>query len=189
MADFLEQSLEMLTVFYRNLPPRQRSIEATMEWSFNFVTERKRLVLISLCVFRGVFFCRRCSRITSGYSGRNGAFSSSFPSRPLSGASPDNHRHPAILLANSVRKFCENRAQERGLSSDFDDRHIRWFAEFVEHQSKRVHSADQLQALLALATEWPHIQKAFRGSVASARWPRVAFLARSLLDVLDIRGL
>jgi predicted ATPase/Tfp pilus assembly protein PilF len=189
IAASLEDSLEMLTATYRNLPPRQRSLSATVEWSFNLLTDREKNFLISLSVFRGGFSAAAALALNPGLSERGGhAMLHSLADRSLVRRQITNGTGRYSLL-EPVRKFCDRRTQEDVFFRDLAERHSRWFAEFAGTESGRLHSRDQLQALSALVTEWPNIQKAFEFSVASGAWGRAAALARHLRDVLDIRGL
>ena len=51
----LDQRLTMLWLGQRSAPPRQRSLQATLDWSFGLLSGAERLVLRRLAVFAGSF--------------------------------------------------------------------------------------------------------------------------------------
>jgi predicted ATPase/DNA-binding winged helix-turn-helix (wHTH) protein len=54
-AALLDQRLTLLWLGSRDAPPRQKTLQATMDWSFGLLTELERLVLRRLAVFIGHF--------------------------------------------------------------------------------------------------------------------------------------
>jgi predicted ATPase/DNA-binding winged helix-turn-helix (wHTH) protein len=51
----LDQRLTMFWLGQRSAPPRQRTLQATLDWSFGLLTEPERRVLRRLAVFAGTF--------------------------------------------------------------------------------------------------------------------------------------
>jgi predicted ATPase/DNA-binding winged helix-turn-helix (wHTH) protein len=54
-AALLDQRLTLLWLGSRTAPPRQKTLQATLDWSFGLLTELERLVLRRLAVFVGHF--------------------------------------------------------------------------------------------------------------------------------------
>ena len=54
-AALLDQRLTLLWVGSRTAPPRQKTLQATLDWSFGLLTEPERVVLRRLAVFVGHF--------------------------------------------------------------------------------------------------------------------------------------
>ena len=54
-ATLLEQHLALLWQGQRTAPPRQKTLQATLDWSFGLLSEPERLVLRRLAVFAGDF--------------------------------------------------------------------------------------------------------------------------------------
>jgi predicted ATPase len=53
LANRLEESLDALPSGPRDLPSRQRTLRATLEWSYNLLTENEKILFARLSVFRG----------------------------------------------------------------------------------------------------------------------------------------
>lgn len=54
-AALLDQRLTLLWLGSRTAPPRQKTLQATLDWSFGLLTELERVVLRRLAVFVGLF--------------------------------------------------------------------------------------------------------------------------------------
>jgi predicted ATPase/DNA-binding winged helix-turn-helix (wHTH) protein len=54
-AALLDQRLTLLWVGPRSAPPRQRTLQATLDWSYKLLSEVERVVLCRLAVFAGIF--------------------------------------------------------------------------------------------------------------------------------------
>jgi predicted ATPase/DNA-binding winged helix-turn-helix (wHTH) protein len=54
-ADLLDQRLTLLWLGSRTAPPRQKTLQATLDWSFGLLTGQERVVLRMLAVFVGHF--------------------------------------------------------------------------------------------------------------------------------------
>ena len=54
-AALLEQRLTILGSGLRNAPPRQRTLQATLDWSYRLLSEVERAVLRRLAIFVGIF--------------------------------------------------------------------------------------------------------------------------------------
>lgn len=55
VATALSDSFSVLNKGRRTALPRQRTLEATLEWSYNLLSDREKSVLISLAIFAGSF--------------------------------------------------------------------------------------------------------------------------------------
>ncbi|HKG75794.1 MAG TPA: winged helix-turn-helix domain-containing protein [Aestuariivirgaceae bacterium] len=54
-AELLDQRLSLLWVGQRTAPPRQKTLRATLDWSYELLSESERLVLRRLAIFVGQF--------------------------------------------------------------------------------------------------------------------------------------
>ena len=62
----LDQRLTMLWLGQRSAPPRQRSLQATLDWSFGLLSGPERLVLRRLAVFAGGFSLEAALAVAAG---------------------------------------------------------------------------------------------------------------------------
>ncbi|KJC55807.1 transcriptional regulator [Bradyrhizobium sp. LTSPM299] len=65
-ATLLDQRLTLLWVGSRTAPPRQKTLQATLDWSFGLLTELERIVLRRLAVFVGHFTLDAALEVVTG---------------------------------------------------------------------------------------------------------------------------
>lgn len=65
-AALLDQSLPLSWPGQRNAPPRQRTLQATLDWSYGLLSEAERLVLRRLAVFVGPFTMEAALGVVTG---------------------------------------------------------------------------------------------------------------------------
>jgi predicted ATPase/DNA-binding winged helix-turn-helix (wHTH) protein len=65
-AALLDQRLSLLWQGQRTAPPRQKTLQATLDWSFGLLSERERVVLRRLAVFVGPFTIEAALSVVPG---------------------------------------------------------------------------------------------------------------------------
>ncbi|WP_225767592.1 winged helix-turn-helix domain-containing protein [Inquilinus sp. Marseille-Q2685] len=68
-AALLDQRLPLSWPGQRNAPPRQRTLQATLDWSYGLLSEAERLVLRRLAVFVGPFTIEAALGVATGGAG------------------------------------------------------------------------------------------------------------------------
>ena len=66
LARSLEQRVELLSAGDRTAPPRQRTLEAAIRWSYELLDEREQLLLLRLAAFRGSFTAEAAEAVAVG---------------------------------------------------------------------------------------------------------------------------
>ena len=153
IAERMDEKFEMLKSSRRDLSPRQRSLQATIDWSYDLLNDAERWAFAQLSVFRGGFFLDAAESILD---------LSMFPSAP-----------PAMDLIQGLREKSLLRALETPYETRFAMYQViheyatsRWseladdaarsatqqrLAEYYQHYAKkwdaRVHSNDAIEAL------------------------------------------
>jgi predicted ATPase/DNA-binding winged helix-turn-helix (wHTH) protein len=64
-ASLLDQRLTLLWLGKRTAPPRQKTLQATLDWSFGLLSDSERVVLRRLAVFVGHFTLETAGRVVS----------------------------------------------------------------------------------------------------------------------------
>jgi predicted ATPase len=154
----------------RDAAPRQRSLRATIEHSWNLLSGGEARALTKLAAFRGGFTWEGASRV----AGATIATLKSLRSRSLLSASADDRfdAHPLVteyarerLLAGSDRGAAALQA------------HAEYFLELVTGAEQELKSGDQAGALRRLDADLPNLHaalgwlvaRAHAGSLAAAR--------------------
>jgi predicted ATPase len=180
----LDDRLALLTSGPRDLPARQRSLRATLDWSWDVLDESERMLLGRLTVFEGGAsleavdaVCNRDRELGAGAQALLGSILDKA-SLLLCGAGLDGQ--PRFGLLDTIREF----AAERSAPAGVEDRHARYFLGYCEEAADlagREHRRDRLERL---ALERGNIRLAFErllraGAAEDALCVAVAF-ARAL---------
>jgi predicted ATPase len=191
----LDDRLALLTSGPRDLPPRQRSLRAALDWSWDVLDEPERTLLSRLTVFEGGASLEAAEAVCNP-AGELGAGVQAVltsildkASLVLTEAGPEGQ--PRLAMLDTIREF----AAERATVAEVESRHARYFLEYCEHDAdldEREHRGDRLERL---ALERGNIRLAFEellrsGAAEDALRVAVAF-ARALpwdAHTQEVRG-
>jgi predicted ATPase/DNA-binding SARP family transcriptional activator len=186
LLERLEHRLELLSGGPRDLPVRQRSLRATLEWSWEALEEPERQLLGRLTVFEGGASLEAAQAICDGElgSGLEALVSSLLDNSSLLRTDSGRDAQPRVGMLDTVREFAAERAAEREDLAALESRHARYFLGYCEHAADRAARTDQRQWLDRLAQERGNIRLAFErllhaGATEEALRVAIAF-ARAL---------
>jgi predicted ATPase/DNA-binding winged helix-turn-helix (wHTH) protein len=156
-ASLLDQRLALQWPGARTAPPRQRSLNATLDWSYSLLSETERAVLGCLAVFVGHFTLAAAQAVAGTAAPDPAAFLDSI----------ENLVAKSMLATHPVgarmryRLLDTTRAYLLGIGADPAARAAR-------------HAAFYLSWLEQIATAWPHLSDAgerasLRGDLGNAR--------------------
>ncbi len=203
LLERLERRLELLTGGARDLPARQRSLRATLEWSWEAVQEPEQELLGRLTVFEGGASLEAADAVCGELAGGlEELVSSLLDTSSLLRADSGHDGQPRLRMLDTVREFAAERAAEREDVPALEARHARYFLGYCENAADRAEGRDQREWLDRLAQERSNIrlaverllragetQEALRVAVAFARalpWDAHAYEVRGwLTQVLD----
>jgi predicted ATPase len=191
----LDDRLALLTSGPRDLPARQRSLRATLEWSWDVLDAPERALLGRLTVFEGGASLEAAEAVCNP-GGALGASVQALLTSILDQASlvqcdaaPGGQ--PRLWMLDTIREFAAGRTQ----LDESEDRHARWFLEYCEQAADVADRDHRRNRLERLALERGNIRSAFErllraGATEDALRVAVAF-ARALpwdAHVHEVRG-
>ena len=119
LLERLETSLPMLSGGAHDLPERQRTLRATIAWSYDLLDELQQVALRRLSVFRGSFTLDDAEAVTGASLDEiEGLVDQSLVVAQASGL---------CLLLETVREFARERLEEAGETREYDLRHAHHF--------------------------------------------------------------
>lgn len=160
----LDSRLNTLTSSLRNLPLRQQTLRATIDWSYNLLNEDEKRLFARLSVFRG----GRSLEAIEAICGHE------LPLDPLEGIESLLNKNllrqqegvngePRFMMLETLQEYAGERLEAYGERADMRRRHAEYFAALVEQAEPELRQAGyaywkpQLEAehhnLLA-AMEW-----------------------------------
>lgn len=120
----LEQALPLLTDGSRDAPERQRTLRATIEWSYNLLDDESRRLLARLAVFAGSFPIEAAESVCDASVGELSALVDLSLLKPIG--------DDRLLMLETIREYALERLVESGEDEIFRSRHAEAFARLGE---------------------------------------------------------
>ena len=122
----LGASLSLLTGGARDLPERQRTLRATIEWSHDLLAHAEQAAFRRLSVFRGSFTLEAAEAVARADLDRVATLVEQSLVKPLG-----NDR---FYLLETLREYARERLDGAGERDEYALRHARWYLERLEEQ-------------------------------------------------------
>ena len=124
----LGQALELLVDGARDLPARQQTLRATLDWSYELLPEPERALLARLAVFTGGWTLEDAEAVLGGATA-TGLASLVDSSLVLRGGSPEA---PRFGLLETIREYALERLRAEGEEDEYRRLHAVHFVEVAE---------------------------------------------------------
>ncbi len=159
----LEHRLEVLSGGPRDLPTRQQSLRATLEWSWEALEEAERVLLGRLTAFEGGASLEGVEAVCGGDLGASAEalVSSLLDTSSLLRIDSGRDVQPRVGMLDIVREFAAERAAEREDRAPLEQRHARYFLAYCEHAAHQAARSDRREWLDRLAQERGNIRLAY----------------------------
>jgi predicted ATPase/class 3 adenylate cyclase len=120
----LERALPLLTDGSRDAPERQRTLRATIEWSYDLLNDESRRLLARLAVFAGSFPLDAAESVCDATVSELSALVDLSLLKPIGGE--------RLLMLETIREYGLERLVESGEMETFRGRHAEEFARLAE---------------------------------------------------------
>jgi predicted ATPase/class 3 adenylate cyclase len=120
----LERALPLLTDGSRDAPERQRTLRATIEWSYDLLDDESRRLLARLAVFAGSFPVEAAESVCEAKVSELSALVDFSLLKPIS--------DERLLMLETIREYGLERLAESGEEETFRTRHAEEFARLAE---------------------------------------------------------
>ena len=139
LLERLEHRLELLTGGPRDLPARQRSLRATLEWSWEELEQPEQVLLGRLTVFEGGASLDAADAVFDGERGESleAVVSSLVDGSSLLRTDSGRDAQPRFRMLDTVREFAAERAAEREDLAPLERRHAQYFLAYCEHAAEQ----------------------------------------------------
>jgi len=153
----LENSIDILTSQYRDIPARQHSIRAVFESTWNLLQPIEKTAFARLSVFRGGFSEQAAFQV---------AEVSPFQ---LVGLVDHGLIHFAkegrYEIHELTRQFAVEKNRQSGQLDEIAGKHSRYYFEWIAHQHDPLHGKNPLEALKILQSESDNLSQAWNWAV------------------------
>lgn len=175
----LDERFRLLTDGFRLAVPRQRTLLASVEWSYDLLADEEQRIFRRLGVFVGPF--SSVAAMTVCDAGDLNIGEESFlrlAERSLVQAARDRSHAPYSLL-ETIREFAALKLEDAGEIDDTRDRHLEFYARLVGEASPELQGPRLPSAVERLASEHQNI-------TAALDWATERRLATALQMTSDL---
>ncbi|MFI9647675.1 AfsR/SARP family transcriptional regulator [Streptomyces sp. NPDC052040] len=186
IADRLDDRFRLLTSGSRTLLPRQQTLRAVVDWSWDLLDSGERAVLRRLSVFAG-----GCDLTAAEAVCGPAALEAlgSLVDKSLVAAAPSGDGEMRYRLLETVAEYAGERLDESGERPEAERAHLTYYRELARTTDPLLRSPDQRAAIERLQVEYENVRTALRRAVAARDEQEALCLLLSLTWYWQIRDL
>ncbi|WP_440553472.1 ATP-binding protein [Streptomyces sp. SCPE 10] len=166
IADRLDDRFRLLTSGSRTVLPRQQTLRAVVDWSWDLLDERERTVLREVSVFAGGWDLAAAEAVCTGPAAD---LIGALVDKSLVVATPDAPDVPGGMryrMLETIHEYATERAADTpGLRAAAERRHRAWVRSLVERAEPLLRSAEQLPWIARLETDLDNVRAALDRAV------------------------
>ncbi|MFF2024861.1 BTAD domain-containing putative transcriptional regulator [Streptomyces sp. NPDC058171] len=188
IADRLDDRFRLLTGGARTVLPRQQTLRAVVDWSWELLDAEERTVLRRLAVFAGGWDLAAAEAV-GGPAALDVLGSLVDKSLVVAGTGPDATMRYRLL--ETVAEYAAERLDEAGERAAAERAHLVHYRELARTTDPLLRGAGQLAAIQRLTTEYENLRTALRHAVAARDEQEALCLVLSLAwfwQIHDLRG-
>lgn len=166
IAKRLDDRFNLLTTGSRTAPLRQQTLAATLDWSYELLTEAEQRVLQRLAIFAGgisleaaeaVCICE-CVKLEEVLDVLSRLVDKSLL------VTDQRSNETRYHLLETIRQYARQKLTEQGDEVECRDRHLMYFVQWAEKMALTLDGDDQLNGLEQYETEHDNLRAAFEWS-------------------------
>jgi predicted ATPase/DNA-binding SARP family transcriptional activator len=184
IADRLDDRFRLLTSGSRTLLPRQQTLRAVVDWSWDLLDEDERDVLTTLSVFAGGCDLDAAEAVCGPV-----AFETlgSLVDKSLVVAAPSGDGEMRYRLLETVAEYAGERLDEAGWRPRAERAHLTYYRELARTTDPLLRGPGQLAAVGRLELEYENLRTALRHAVAERDEQEAICLVLSLIWYWQMR--
>jgi tetratricopeptide (TPR) repeat protein len=190
MLQKLHNRLELLSRGPRDLPERQQTLRALLDWDYELLDEHRRLTLRRLSAFVGGFSLAAAEQTLLDPDELIDVLDSvdSLVRKSLIRQQEALYGEPRFAMLNSIRDYASEKLTEAGEEEAMRGRHAEYFLELAVHANARLREADQKKWLDTLEAEHGNLRVALKWLTDSDQPELEMELAGNLARFWEFRG-
>lgn len=184
IATRLDDRFRLLTGGSRTALPRQRTLQATIEWSYELLTAEEAALLNRLSIFRGGFTIEAAEHVgvpEGEYSGDALDLLLQLVDKSLVNVAPVGpDEEPRYRLLETLRQYAGERLAESGQADAVRDQHTAYYASIAHKLQPELWGTEPQRGLAILAIEADNMRGALEWSLESNLVETALWLAGDL---------
>ena len=156
----LDNSFKLLTGGIRTALPRQQTLKALIDWSYDLLSENEKLLLVRLSVFNGNWSLEAAEEICSDGKISDTEILDLMSQLVEKSVIIYDDISERYKMLETIRQYGKEKLEVSGESEDLIKRHFRFFKEFAMNNLKDITGKNQIESLRLIETDINNIYKA-----------------------------
>ncbi|MFE4666060.1 BTAD domain-containing putative transcriptional regulator [Streptomyces sp. NPDC056716] len=182
IADRLDDRFRLLTAGSRTALPRQQTLRAVVDWSWDLLDEPERETLREVSVFAGGWDLDAAEAVCGG--DRTAELLGALVDKSLVAAAPherDGGGSMRYRMLETIQEYAAERAAETpARRADTEARHLAWARALAREADPLLRSAGQLPWIARLETELDNIRAALQRAITTGKEAQAGDLALAM---------
>ena len=195
IAERLDHAFVFLTGGSRTALPRQQTLRATIDWSYNLLTPAERTLLLSLSIFSGGWTLEAAEAICAEddadsdilLTGEILDLLSRLADKSLILVEAGKDGKPRYRMLDTIRQYAHERLLETGGDPSVRERHLAYFLYLSEQAEPHLRSRGMTEWLKRLEAELGNLRLALEWALSGSVEQGLR-LGSALLEFWHVRG-
>jgi predicted ATPase/class 3 adenylate cyclase len=163
IASRLDDAFRFLTGGSRTALPRQQTLRALIDWSYNLLTDEERAMLRFLSVFAGGWTLEAAESVCGNPNMLD--ILSHLVDKSLVAVDYEHSDDPRYYLLETIRQYVREKLAESGEGEAVREFHARWCVELAERAEPKLRGHGQLEWLDRIEQEHNNFRSALEWSL------------------------
>src|SRR6266849_954348 len=165
----LVSRLELLKLSHRTAVPRHRTLKATLDWSYNLLSDAERIVLRRIAPFVGHFTLEGARYVAGELGVGTGEIFDAIAGLVEKSliATRIDETQAQYLLLDTTRAYALEKLEEHGEVDVVLRRHAEYVAEFLESQKEMLSALPRAERVAAYSRQLSNVRSALEWSFGS----------------------
>jgi predicted ATPase len=192
ITENLDDAFRLLIGGSRAVLPRQQTLRAMIDWSYDLLRKKEQLLFRRVSVFAGGCTLEAAEQVCAG--DEFGAYDvldllTNLVSKSLVLVTEQSkQKETRYHMLDTIHKYAHEKLVESGEAESIQTEHLDFFVKFTEETGSKLRGPEQLEALNRLETEYANIRTALEQSNLSGNANAGLQIAWSLMMFWSGRG-
>lgn len=144
LLGLMGQSLDVLENSLVDMPPRHRKLRATLDWSYELLSDEEKELFTALAVFEGGADISSINQVIPPDERNNRVnLLESLVNKSLLVRAEGFGGQPRFVMLKTIDQFASDHLREDGRDSELRQNHARYFADLAAEASQKLLGSDQ----------------------------------------------
>ena len=163
----LDDSFRLLTGGTRTALPRQQTLRALIDWSYDLLSENERTLLRRLAVFSGGWALEAAEHVCSDENIKTDEVLDHLVDKSLIVVEAGQDQETRYRYMETVRQYAREKLSESGEGTIYRNRHLAYFLKWVAEMEPGLRGPQQVELLNRLENEIDNLRAALEWSQES----------------------